>query len=81
MNTKEIKKFMIDRDLTITEMARGLEPSASDVRVRSLVQMISDLIYGRRWYPSLALRLKDEYGVKLIRPPAYEPKVRLKRAA
>lgn len=81
MNTKEIKKFLIDRELTITEMARQLEPEASDIRTRSLAQMLGDLFYGRRWYPSLAERLRDEFGLKLARPAAYAPKVRLKNAA
>jgi hypothetical protein len=81
MNLKEIKKFLIDRELTVTQMARELEPDASDLRIRSLAQMLSDLFYGRRWYPSLAERVKDEYGLKLKRPAAYDPKVRLKNAA
>jgi hypothetical protein len=81
MNRKEIKKFLIDRDLTVTEMARQLEPGATDARVRSLAQMLSDLFYGRRWYPSLAARLKDEFGLKLVRPEPFRPKVRLKNAA
>ncbi|MCC6328964.1 MAG: hypothetical protein IT174_10640 [Acidobacteria bacterium] len=81
MNYKEIKKFMIDRELTLAEMARRIEPGATDTRLRSLAQMLSDLFYARRWYPSLALRLKDEFGLKLSRPEAYRPKVRLKNVA
>lgn len=81
MNTKEIKKVMIDRDLTIAQIARQLEPRASETRFRSLQQMLSDLIYGRRWYPTLASRLRQKYGFKLDRPPAFAPKVRLKNAA
>lgn len=81
MNTKEIKKFLIDRELTVTQMARQIEPAAGDRRIRSLAQMLGDLFYGRRWYPSLAARVEVEFGLKLKRPDVYRPRVRLKNAA
>ena len=81
MNYKEIKKFLIDHELTIVQIARELEPDASDIRIRSLAQMISDLFYGRKWYPTLAEKIRQEYGLKVVRPPAFSPKVRLKNAA
>lgn len=80
MNTKQIKKTLIDRDLTITQMAHDLakEYPANAVSIR---QMISDMIYQRRWYPTLAKKIADAYGINFIRPAHFEPKVRLKRAA
>jgi hypothetical protein len=81
MNIKEIKKWLIDHELTITQMARQLEPEADSGRIKSLGQMISDLFYGRRWYPGLAERVRREFGIKVERPSAYTPKVRLKNAA
>lgn len=80
MNTKQIKKTLIDRDLTITKMAHELarEYPASAVSIR---QMISDMIYQRRWYPSLADAIARQYNIRFIRPAHYEPKVRLRHAA
>lgn len=80
MNTKQIKKTLIDRDLTITQMANELSRSypASSLSIR---QMISDMIYQRRWYPSLADTINRVYNIRFIRPAHFEPKVRLKQAA
>lgn len=80
MNTKQIKKFLIDADLTITEMSRQLAPfvTASEDSIR---QMLSDMFYGRRWYPTLAERVNKQFGLNLVRPKQFEPKVRLKHAA
>lgn len=80
MNTKQIKKTLIDRELTITQMAHDLAKDypANPVSIR---QMLSDMIYQRRWYPTLADKINAVYGIKFIRPAHFEPKVRLKRAA
>lgn len=82
MNTKQIKKFLIDNDLTIAEMARRLsgraDVTASEI---SLAQMLSDMFYERRWYPTLAQQISAEFGLTLSRPKQFEPKVRLKQAA
>lgn len=82
MNTKQIKKFLIDNDLTIAEMARRLA-GRSDVTANqsSLAQMLSDTFYGRRWYPTLAEQVNREFGLNLVRPKQFEPKVRLKQVA
>lgn len=83
MNTKQIKqikKDLIDKDLTIAEMARKLAPKTTASET-SLQQMLSDMIYQRRWYPTLAEQVNDEFGLKLIRPAQFTPKVRLKQAA
>jgi uncharacterized protein YneF (UPF0154 family) len=80
MNRKQIKKYLIDNDLTITGMARQLasKTTASESSIR---QMLTDMFYQRRWYPSLAALVDREYGLRLVRPEAFEPKVRLKHAA
>lgn len=82
MNTKQIKKFLIDNDLTIAEMARQLA-AMPDVTASesSLAQMLSDTFYGRRWYPTLAEQVNERFGLHLVRPKQFEPKVRLKQAA
>lgn len=80
MNTKQIKKTLIDRDLTITQMAVRLaeEYPATAISIR---QMISDMIYQRRWYPTLAEHIARVYNIRFIRPAHYEPRVRLRHAA
>lgn len=80
MNTKQIKKYLIDKDLTIAEMARSLAPKTT-ASESSLQQMLSDMFYGRRWYPTLAEQVNAEFGLNLSRPIHFEPKVRLKQAA
>lgn len=82
MNTKQIKKFMIDHDLTVAEMARRLAARADvTANENSLAQMLSDMFYHRRWYPTLAEQVNAEFGLTLVRPKQFEPKVRLKKAA
>lgn len=82
MNTKQIKKYLIDNDLTIAEMARRLAARADvSASENSLAQMLSDTFYGRRWYPTLAEQVGKEFGLALIRPKQFEPKVRLKQIA
>lgn len=80
MNTKQIKKYLIDADLTITAMSRQIAPKTS-ASEKSLRQMLSDMFYGRRWYPTLAEVVNKEFGLNLVRPKQFEPKVRLKNAA
>jgi len=80
MNHKQIKKSLIDKDLTITQIARELEPETGNT-LASLVQMLSDMTYGRRWYPRVADLVAQRYGIRFVRPKAYEPRVRLKQAA
>lgn len=76
---KQIKKTLIDRDLTITRMATELASSypASQISIR---QMISDMIYGRRWYPALAEEIDRVYRIRFTRPAA-DPKVKMRHAA
>lgn len=82
MNTKQIKKFLIENDLTVAEMARQLAKKPGiTASESSLAQMLSDTIYGRRWYPTLSEVVNREFGLRLVRPKQFEPKVRLKQAA
>lgn len=80
MRHKEIKKTLIDRDLTITKIARELSEE-TNTSVVSLVQMLSDMTYGRRWYPKLADLVYSRFRIRFTRPEAYEPRVRTKLAA
>lgn len=79
MNTKQIKKTLIDRDLTITQIARELSLSYPATAI-SLRQMISDMMHGRRWYPHLAARIESKFGLRFTQPTAPN-KAQAKQAA
>lgn len=81
MNAKKVKILLIEKGLNIADMARDLEPE-TDATFESLQTMISDLLYGRRWYPSLAEKIYDRYGIKVSQPVQFKPiKDQLKQAA
>jgi hypothetical protein len=70
MNPFQVKVFMLKNGLTITSMAEDL---ADENRKKTSLQvMISDLIYGRRYYPHLAQELDENYGIKIKRPAQIE---------
>ena len=65
MNSKQIKKILVDKDLTPKGMAEKLSTeSASAESVRS---MIHKMINGRRFYPALAKRIEKRFGIKFER--------------
>lgn len=70
MNAFEIKVSMLRKGLTISMMADAL---ADETRKKTSLQtMISDMIYGRRYYPALADELKHKFGLKFKRPAQFE---------
>lgn len=68
MNAFEIKVFMLREGLTIASIAEEL--SDENRKKTSLQTMISDLIYGRRYYPALAKELNNKFGLQFKRPPS-----------
>lgn len=70
MNPFQVKVFMLKNGLTITSMAEDL--ADENRKKTSLLVMISDLIYGRRFYPSLAEELDTKFGLKIERPAKIE---------
>ena len=72
MTPIEVKIMLLKKGLSFAFMAKEMRtedgPSA-----RSLEVMLADLLYGRRWYPSLAIRLRDEFGIKVDRPKHLRP--------
>lgn len=80
MNTKQIKIWFINNDITPSRMAEKLAVNypASELSIR---QMISDMTYERRWYPTLAAEIERQFGLRFVRPKHYEPVRRLKQAA
>lgn len=66
MDTIQVKVLLLKRGLKIAEMAAELcedERSVDAVRV-----MLSQMINGRRFYPTLAGKVKERYGISLRRP-------------
>jgi len=71
MNTLEIKVSMLEKGLTIADMAKELENE--NRKKKSLQTMISDMIYKRAYYPSLAAEIKKKFGLKFERPASFRP--------
>lgn len=71
MNPFEVKVFLLKNGLTIAAMSRELCRN-SDTKETSMATMISDMIYGRRFYPKLARKLDKKFGLKLERPAQFE---------
>jgi hypothetical protein len=68
MSNKKAKIYLINNDLTVAAIARRIEPNATESRQASLRVMITDMINGRRFYPSLAQKVNDAVGLRLERP-------------
>lgn len=68
MKAKEVKILLIKKGLTISDMARELE-SESDAGFDSLRTMLTDLLYGRRFFPTLAAQVEEKFGIKIEREP------------
>lgn len=72
MDPKKAKIFLINNDLTVAEIARRISPEW-DATEDSLRAMITDMINGRRYYPSLAEKVFETVGLKLDRPDHLVP--------
>lgn len=64
--------MLLRKGLTFKGMGEELESEMS-ASARSLEVMIADLLYGRRWYPTLAAKLASRYGIKAERAPHLRP--------
>ncbi|HQU82969.1 MAG TPA: hypothetical protein PKY59_07595 [Pyrinomonadaceae bacterium] len=71
MNPFEIKVLMLQNGWTIASMAREI-CKESDAKESSMQVMISDLIYRRRFYPGLAQKLNNKFGILIERPEQFE---------
>lgn len=67
MTVIEVKKLLLDKGLTISEMARDLAQDM-DAKSESIRTMLTDLLYGHAWHPTLAMRVKDKYDITIKRP-------------
>lgn len=72
MNPIQIKKLLLDKQLTVAEMARQLRTrTQSDEALRV---MLSQMIHGRRFYPTLARRVEKRFGLKFERQDGSQAK-------
>ncbi len=80
MTPKKVKKLLIDKDLTIVRVAKGLiERGVTEGALISVTNMLSDMIHGRAWYQNLDIGLREFYGISLVKPKQFERK-NLRRA-
>lgn len=81
MSVKEVKILLLKKGLNFADMARELETPDGPSR-RSLEVMIADLLYERRWYPSLAAEIRAKWGIRVTRAAHLQPiRQQLKQAA
>lgn len=81
MTVQDVKILLIEKGLNISDMARELEPETG-ASFKSLQTMIADLLYGRRWFPSLADLISQKYGINIPQPKSFRSiKEQLKQAA
>ena len=66
MTTVEVKIFLLLNGLTLQEMARELADDGQNIT--ALRVMLSQMVNGARWYPTLAEKVKERYGLRLQRP-------------
>lgn len=72
MSSKKAKIFLIENELTVAEIARQIAPESA-ASEESLRVMITDMINGRRFYPSIAAQIAEKFGLKLERPAHLKP--------
>jgi hypothetical protein len=72
MDSKKAKIFLINNDLTVAEIARRIAVT-SDATEESLRTMITSMINGKAFYPSLAEKVFQEVGLRLTRPSHLKP--------
>ena len=66
MDLLGVKIFLLKNNLSLSEIAREIcteRQTEQSVRV-----MLSQIVHGRRWYPSLAEKVEARYGLRLSRP-------------
>ncbi len=72
MNTIEIKIKLLRKGLTGAAIARQLK-TKSTANQKTLKVMINEMINGRRWYPSIAEEINEQFDLGLERPKHLEP--------
>lgn len=81
MTPVEVKIMLLRKGLSFASIAKELHVKDGPSK-RSLEVMLADILYGRRWYPTLAAKLRDQFGIKVERPKHLRPiREQLRQAA
>lgn len=67
MNALQVKTFLWKNGLTITDIARSLEPDY-DASFHSIRNALTQMFYHGKYNADLARLVKDKYGIKVDRP-------------
>jgi len=67
MNALQIKIFLLERGLSITEISRVLSKDYGATE-HSIRTMLTDLFYHGKWNAKLAKLVRLKYGIKVDRP-------------
>lgn len=67
MNALQIKTFLWKKGLTITDIARSIEPEY-DATADSLRTMLTDMFYHGRYNKKLAAIVNEKYNIKIDQP-------------
>lgn len=84
MTVQQVKILLIQKGLTISEMAQTLihESLVESSNLDSVRTMLTALLYGHNFYPTLAKTVDTRFGIKIKRPRHLEPvKKALKQVA
>jgi hypothetical protein len=82
MNAFEVKVFMLKNGLTARAMAKELVDSGvATATENSLCTMISDMIYGRNYYPTLAKQIKEKFTLQFDRQTRIPAREVVRKAA
>ena len=68
MTVLEVKKLLLEKGLNISDMARKLAEE-NNGNFDSMRTMLTDLLYGRRYFPSLAVQVEEMFGITISRAP------------
>lgn len=67
MNALQIKTFLWKRGLTISEIARAIEPEY-DATLDSIRTMLTNLFYHGKWNSQLAALVEQKFKITVDRP-------------
>lgn len=68
MNALEIKIHLYKNGLTISDIAREIQPEFGEHAFDTLRMLITKLFYRDYWNPRLADVIRRRYGIKLKKP-------------
>ena len=71
-NHIETKKSLLTAGLNISDMARRLA-KISDAQFSSIRTALTELLYGKRFHPTLAALVEQEFNLHIERPKHLQP--------